>query len=55
MNREKEFEMRNRLEELKDEYAERMGWEEYWYEDDSKLYDAECYAYGILAKEYPEQ
>ena len=57
MTREKEHEMLSRLNELKEEYAARYGWdeEEYWYEDDEKLYAAECYAYDILAKEYPEQ
>lgn len=48
-----EHEMLDRLEELKEEYAERRGWtdEEYWWEDDEKLYAAECYAYSILEKE----
>ncbi len=54
MTREQEHSMINRLNELKDEYAEKLGWdqEEYWWEDDEKLYEAECYAYGILEKEY---
>ena len=57
MTREKEHAMLYRLNELKEEYAAARGWdeEEYWYEDDEKLYAAECYAYDILAKEYPEQ
>ena len=56
MTREREHEMLYRLNELKEEYAARRGWdqEEYWYEDDEKLYEAECYAYEILAKEFPQ-
>lgn len=44
-----------RLEELKGEFADERGWREdneYWYEDDDHLYAAECYAYGILEKEF---
>ena len=56
-DREREHEMLCRLEELKADYAESRGWdqEDYWYEDDEKLYEAECHAYEILAKEYPAQ
>lgn len=58
----REYEMLDRLEELKAEFAESRGWDidedgeyyPYWWEDDDKLYAAECYAYEILAKEYPE-
>ena len=42
-----------KLEELKEKYASQQGWEEngpYWWEDDKKLYEAECYAYSILGK-----
>lgn len=52
--REEEHEMLYRLEELKAEYAENRGWEDGWYEDDERLYEAECYAYGILEKEYAQ-
>lgn len=46
------------LERLKAEYAHQRGWDidengednQYWYEDDEKLYAAECYAYEILEK-----
>ena len=52
--REQEHEMLYRLEELKEEYATLHGWteQEYWSDDDEKLYAAECYAYDILAREY---
>ena len=44
------------LNEYKEEYADRMGWseEEYWYEDDEHLYEAECYAYDKIARELEE-
>ena len=59
----RESEMLDRLEELKAEFAEQRGYcydedgeyYPYWWEDDEKLYAAECYAYEILAKEYPGQ
>jgi hypothetical protein len=60
---EREHEFLLRLEELKTEFAESRGWTvdedgeyyPYWWEDNDKLYAAECYAYEILAKEYPSQ
>ncbi len=47
----------SRLNELKEEYASQKGWNDednYWYENDEHLYEAECYAYGILEKETKE-
>ena len=46
------------LERLKVEFVHRRGWDTdesgdfnpYWWEDDEKLYAAECYAYEILEK-----
>lgn len=46
------------LERLKAEFAHERGWDidengeqnPYWWEDDEKLYAAECYAYNILEK-----
>ena len=49
-----EHEFLLKLEDLKEAYASRHGWNKdnpYWWEDDKKLYEAECYAYSMLAKE----
>ena len=53
LTREEEHRQLARLEELKCEYAEMHGWsdEEFWYEDDELLYEAECFAYEMLEKE----
>lgn len=58
----RESQMLDRLEELKEQYAIMRGWyvdedgepDLYWWENDEREYEAECYAYGILAKEFPE-
>ncbi|MBO5969169.1 MAG: hypothetical protein J6S14_11810 [Clostridia bacterium] len=52
MTREQEAKLRDMLEEFKQEYAEKRGWadEEYWYGDDDRLYEAECYAYDKIAE-----
>lgn len=55
--RSSEYEFISRLNELKEEYASKRGWNEedpYWYENDEHLYEAECYAYEILEKETKE-
>lgn len=52
-----EYEFISRLNELKEEYASKKGWNEedpYWYENNKHLYEAECYAYEILEKETKE-
>lgn len=36
---------------LKEEYAAKKGWDKnpFWYENDKRLYEAECYAYEVMA------
>ena len=44
------------LMEYEEEYADRMGWsaDEDWWEDDDRLYAAECYAYDKIIAEIGE-
>lgn len=53
-----EYDFLIELERLKAEFAHQRGWDTdengdftpYWWEDDEKLYAAECYAYETLEK-----
>lgn len=39
------------LNDLKEDYAAYRGWDEdFWYEDNDKLYEAECEAYEVIGE-----
>lgn len=45
-----------RLMDYEEEYADLKGWsaEEDWWEDEDRLYEAECYAYDKIERELEE-